>query len=256
MVFKIKNLSVKIHHQSILEKINIELPLQKLGAILAPNGNGKTTLMHSLIGYIKPYEGGVFYDEKNLLTLSPAQRSSYIAYIPQNFSCAFDYTVWDFTLLGATHQLKWYQNPTQRIHQRAIEILTNLQIIHLKNQSILHLSGGEKQMVLLARAFLQNAKILLLDEPTSWLDIKNQNIFFETLKTQIKQNQICALINIHDPTLIARYADFIFMIKNGKNLFSGPTQDMLDESKLSLLYDLPILLHRFENEILITPKLQ
>ncbi len=249
--FELLDLSVMRGKKLILEQINLRLEDSKLGAVLAPNGSGKTTLMQAIISGSGICHGGAFYDGIDLFKLSVAQRSHYIAFVPQYFECAFDYNVLDFVLLGRSNQLGFFLAPSDFMRQEAVDLLQDLGILDLQNRFLSTLSGGQKQMVLLTRALFQKSKILFLDEPTAWLDLKNQWRFFDVLKTKIKEYQLCALMNIHDPNLVCKYANEVFMIKDGKNLCSGKMQEVMQAQNLSLLYDIAVDVKRMDQELFV-----
>ena len=106
-------------------------------------------------------------------------------------------------------------------------------------------------MVLLARALFQKSRVIFLDEPTAWLDLKNQSIFFEVLRSKIAQYNLCALINIHDPNLVCKYANKVVMIKNGKNLCAGSVGEVMNEENLSALYDMPVRVERVKGQAFV-----
>ncbi|WP_104697502.1 MULTISPECIES: ABC transporter ATP-binding protein [unclassified Helicobacter] len=249
--FKVNNLYVSRDKKKILQGVNLEIFSSQLTAILAPNGSGKTTLMEAIIGGIRLDDGSIFYDEIDVLKLSCLQRSKIIAFIPQNFECVFDYSVLDFVLLGGNNELKWYGNPDKKLLEQAELLLKDLGILSLKNQSLNALSGGQKQMVLLARALLQKSKVLFLDEPTAWLDLKNQSLFFEILKEKIKENNLCALINIHDPNLVCKYAERVFMLRNGKNFCDGSIKETMTQENLTQLYGLPVWVEQLSSQVIV-----
>ncbi|RDU73571.1 hypothetical protein CQA57_04505 [Helicobacter anseris] len=248
---KICNLSVKRSGNEILKDISLELYPSELTAMLALNGSGKSTLMESVIGGLDIFKGEIFFNTINIQTLSSLERSKIIAFVPQKFECAFDYNVLDFISFGANNEFKWYENPNKQVLQHARDILKDLGILDFEKYSLQSLSGGQKQMVLLARALLQKSKVLLLDEPTAWLDLKNQRIFFDILIKKIKEYKLCALINIHDPNIVCKYADRVYMIKDGKNLYSGDVQTVMTQEKLSTLYDIPIKVEKLNSQIFI-----
>lgn len=241
---KIKNLSLRYREVEVLKGIDLEACSGEITAILSPNGSGKTSLMHALIGLIKPSGGDVIFSQDasdiNLLALDVRMRARYMALISQNAMLECHYSLLEFVMFGFNAHLKWHQNPSKEMRIRALEVLERLEILHLRDRVFGRLSGGERQMAALGRALLQESKILLLDEPTSWLDLKNQVIFFEALKKEVRDKGLIALINIHDPHSIASYADCVYLLKDGKNLASGKPEEMLESKLLSQLYGLDI----------------
>ena len=187
----------------------------------------------------------------DILSLPVFARSKFIAFVPQHFECVFDYSVLDFVLMGANNQLGLFASPSGALRDCALALLEDLGIVHLCNRSLFALSGGQRQMVLLARALFQKSRVIFLDEPTAWLDLKNQSIFFEVLRSKIAQYNLCALINIHDPNLVCKYANKVVMIKNGKNLCAGSVGEVMNEENLSALYDMPVRVERVKGQAFV-----
>lgn len=194
---------------------------------------------------------GESYEAVDILSLPVFARSKFIAFVPQHFECVFDYSVLDFVLMGANNQLGIFASPSGALRDRALALLEDLGIVHLCNRSLFALSGGQRQMVLLARALFQKSRVIFLDEPTAWLDLKNQSIFFEVLRSKIAQYNLCALINIHDPNLVCKYANKVVMIKNGKNLCAGSVGEVMNEENLSALYDMPVKVERVKGQAFV-----
>ena len=194
---------------------------------------------------------GESYEAVDILSLPVFARSKFIAFVPQHFECVFDYSVLDFVLMGANNQLGIFASPSGALRDCALALLEDLGIVHLCNRSLFALSGGQRQMVLLARALFQKSRVIFLDEPTAWLDLKNQSIFFEVLRSKIAQYNLCALINIHDPNLVCKYANKVVMIKNGKNLCAGSVGEVMNEENLSTLYDMPVRVERVKGQAFV-----
>lgn len=195
--------------------------------------------------------GGESCEAVDILSLPVFARSKFIAFVPQHFECVFDYSVLDFVLMGANNQLGLFASPSGALRDCALALLEDLGIAHLCNRSLFALSGGQRQMVLLARALFQKSRVIFLDEPTAWLDLKNQSIFFEVLRSKIAQYNLCALINIHDPNLVCKYANKVVMIKNGKNLCAGSVGAVMNEENLSTLYDMPVRVERVKGQAFV-----
>lgn len=250
---EVKNLSFGFGKKSILTNISLTAQEGCITAIIAPNGTGKTTLFHNILGVFTPHEGEVWVKGKNILAQSTSIRSSAIAYVPQEWQSPFDYNVLDVVMMGKTHKIGLFGVPKAQDRQEAIELLEEIGISHLKNAKINQLSGGQRQMVLLARALLQDCPVLLLDEPTSHLDIKNQSLLFRQLKIQTAKKLLCVLINIHDPNLMSMYADKVYMLKDGKNFCHGKIFDVMNTKNLSDLYGIEIDVYTLNNRLFICP---
>lgn len=247
-MLEVNNLVLNYGKKPVLRGINLQASEGKITAILSPNGNGKTSFMHSLLGYVKITEGLVYLNKTSrnenyktdILSLSVRDRARYMSFIPQFIPQNLSYSVFEFVLLGSSVHIKWYEYPGLEWKSRAREVLEELGIYHLRDRAMNEISGGERQMAFLARSILQDSRVLLLDEPTAWLDLKNQALFFSTLKKNIKDRELIVLMNIHDIHAIAAYADYLYLLKNGHNLASGTPKETLNSTLLTELYDIPI----------------
>ncbi|AFI04079.1 ABC transporter ATP-binding protein [Helicobacter cetorum] len=241
MVLEVKNLSFRYSKKLVLDEVSFNVPKNSITSILAPNGSGKTTLLKCLLGLLKPLEKTeIKACNKDILPLKPYEKAKLIAYIPQEEHYAFNFSVLDFVLMGKATHLSLFATPKAKHIKEATQILERLNLAHLKTQGINDLSGGQRQMVLLARSLLQRTPLLLLDEPTSALDLKNQALFFNAIKDEMKKRELSVLVNIHDPNLVARYSTHVVMIKNQKLFLQNKTKEAMTSSNLSTLYDTPL----------------
>lgn len=213
---EIKNLSVNYLDKTILNNINLVLKEGEVTILLGLNGAGKTTLLKSMVGLVKTISGQVFYDNKDILKISNKERGKLISYISQNLHTSQNYSVEDIILMGITPYLGLFDMPSEKHYQMVNEALEKLNIYHLKNKRIGELSGGERRLVYLARIFIQNSNIILLDEPNTFLDYVKQHDFFKLVTKIIKENNLINLITVHDINLALRYADKIIILNENK----------------------------------------
>lgn len=236
----IKNLSVNFGKKNVLNNINIAFEDSSINAILGVNGAGKTTLFKTILGSIKPISGEIFIDKKDIKTINIKQRSKLISYMPQMLDTPFDYSVFDIVAMGLEPHRKIFGKINKDTIYNTLEMLG---IYNLAKYNIQSLSGGQKALVLLARCIVQNSKIMLLDEPIAYLDIKNQKILLD-LVSSLKNKII--IINIHDPSLALDYATNIIAIKNGNILFNK-NKNYITSDDLELLYEINLKYHKLEN---------
>ncbi|SFD30861.1 ABC transporter ATP-binding protein [Clostridium uliginosum] len=213
---EIKNLYVNYLDKTILKNINLLLNEGEVTILLGLNGAGKTTLLKSMIGLTKTISGEVIYNDKNILKISNKERGKLISYIPQNLHTSQNYSVEDIILMGITPYLGMFDMPSKKHYQLASEVLKKLNIDYLKNKYISEISGGERRLVYLARVFLQNSNILLLDEPNTFLDYVKQHDFFTFISKLIRENSLINLITVHDINLALRYADKIVILNENE----------------------------------------
>ncbi|PAF44692.1 ABC transporter ATP-binding protein [Helicobacter sp. 11S02596-1] len=239
-VLEIKNLSFDYGKNKILKNISLVSKKGTITAVLAPNGTGKTTLFHNILGLHKPTFGNVFVKQKNILELPIPLRAGYVSYVPQEWVSPFNYSVLDVMMMGLTRKMGLFGSPQASDEKIATALMEEIGVLHLKHRGINELSGGQRQMVLLGRALLQDCPLLLLDEPTSHLDIRNQALLFRQLKSQVKKKSLSVLINIHDPNLVSAYADEVYMLKEGENFCNGGVGEVMNEKNLSALYGIDV----------------
>lgn len=213
---EIKNLSVNYLEKTILKNINISLNKGDVTILLGLNGAGKTTLLKSMVGLVKTVSGEVIYNNKDILKISNKDRGKLISYIPQNIHTSQNYSVEDIILMGITPYLGLFDMPSKEHYKLVNEALEKLNIYHLKDKLIGELSGGERRLVYLARVFIQNSNIMLLDEPNTFLDYVKQHDFFIFVRNLIKENNLINLITVHDINLALRYADKIVILNENE----------------------------------------
>jgi len=203
MGIELKDLSFDYGRKSVLEKISCQLKTGRVHAVLGVNGAGKSTLIKLLAGFLKPADGSVFLDNDNLNGLSLNQIARHIAYVPQQ-QLFCDLTVSDYILLGRRPHLRWLNGSADEAIIFAI--LEKLHLNHLALRPLHKLSGGELQKTTIARALVQEPEILLLDEPTSSLDLKNQLEVMEIIVSETINRNLTTIIRLHDVNRALRFA--------------------------------------------------
>lgn len=208
----IERMTVRRGRRTVLDNVGFSLPPGQLTAVLGLNGAGKTTLLKAILGFIPRQGGKVTADGHPLDRMSPAARARKLAYVPQLYDGGFHHPVEDFVSMGVTAYLGAFSQPGRKALRRAEKILTGLDCGHLIGRSMAELSGGECRMAYLARAVMQNADYLLLDEPASSLDLSRQHGFLGRLRAYIHQRQAGCLLTIHSPELAYAYADRVLIL--------------------------------------------
>lgn len=198
----------------ILDKVMLELDCSEVVGIVGPNGAGKSTLIRCINKILMPQEGTVTLDGRDINGMSRMEISRRLGYVPQSSSNTFPATVFDTILMGRRPHCGWRSS-----HDDVKKVLETLKLVGIEKLAMRdfnELSGGQQQKVIVARALVQEADILLLDEPTSNLDVRQQLETMEIVRSMVAEKGISAIIAIHDLNLAARYADQIVMLKNGK----------------------------------------
>lgn len=227
-----------------LDGIDFSVPAGQVTALLGPNGAGKTTLLQLLLGLREPQTGLVSLSGRPLRDYSRRERAQWMGLVPQRESLTFDYSALEYILLGRAPYLGALEMPGPRDVQVARAALERLQIPHLETRAVTGLSGGELQMVLLARALAQQPKILLLDEPTSHLDLPNKYRLLRILR-QLCADGVTVLFTTHDPDTVSA-VDWLVLLRAGQVLESGPVDEIFRAEKLSRAYGIPLRVERVD----------
>ena len=212
-------------------------------AVLGPNGVGKSTFFRCLLGFLRPQRGGIYIDGRNIRSMTSAETARHVAYIPQSAPPVFNYTVLDTVLMGVTNSLGVFRTPGPREIKNAMEVLESLSIAHLRRRGCGQISGGERQLTLLARALLQDAGILVMDEPTANLDYGNNWRVMERI-VSLAGGGYTIIFSTHDPNQAFLHASQALVMKDGGALAVGPPAKILSEELLSGLYNVNVTIHK------------
>ena len=252
MTLSVRNLSFAYRKEPVLTNVEFTATPGRLLAILGPNGVGKTTLFRCILGEQKRYSGTIEVDGVNLAHLSPRALAHRIAYIPQTHAWNVAFSVRDMVLLGTSHTLSPLSVPGKKQELAAEAALRKLGIDALSEQPFSHLSGGEQQLVYIARALAQNARILIMDEPTAALDYGNRLRVLSEVRALAKEGDT-VLLSTHDPQYALWYADEILALKNGRVEAFGETERVLTPALLETLYARRVTLTKTDAGCVILP---
>ena len=239
MSIEVKNLRFRYGARPVIGDVSFTAEKGELLAVLGPNGVGKSTLFRCLLGFLKPVGGEILVDGKELTAYSRRELAKKIAYIPQSHTPAFDHTVLDSVLMGMTAQLRVFEQPGQAQREKAMQMLRALGIEKLSSRSCMKISGGERQLMLLARALVQDASMLIVDEPTANLDYGNSCRVMERVK-KLGQTGYTIIFSTHDPNQAFSYATKVLALKDGGVMAVGAPEAVLTEDVLSRLYGIPV----------------
>jgi len=202
-------------------------------SLVGPNGCGKTTLIKCVCGILRP-EGTILLGEEEVGSMSRRDVARFIGYVPQSTTSVLSTTVFDTILMGRKPHMGW--RVADEDIDRVVEVMKLLSIEEFALRDFSELSGGQKQRVLIARALCQEPEVLLLDEPTSNLDIKHQLEVMETIRSLVKRTGISALMAIHDLNLAARFSDTLVMLKDGKVHAKGDPFSLLTKDNIRSIF--------------------
>ena len=215
-LLSLRNISAGYGGKTIVKDVSLDIPAGEFCAILGLNGSGKTTLIKAISGLLPISTGSCFVCDDDCTKLSEYKRARYMSYIPQRHSKLIGVNVEDAVLMGLNPKLRFFEFPTAQDKELVDNALRKLDIRELKNEVFSELSEGQKQLVILARVLVQNAAVLLMDEPDAALDFNNRHSMLAKIRTLIKSEKKAGLVALHDPNLALSYCDRILLFADGE----------------------------------------
>ncbi|MDR1301146.1 MAG: ABC transporter ATP-binding protein [Treponema sp.] len=246
---EVRNLSFAYGNQAVLRDVGFTLQPGELLGMLGPNGAGKSTLFRCILGLEKNHTGQVLLDGTGIETRSPTVLAKQIAYVPQTHYPSFNYAALDMVLMGTAAQGREWALPRTAQRQAAEEALEQVGISHLRQRSFRQLSGGEQQLVLIARALAQKATLLIMDEPTANLDYGNQIRVLFQVKT-LSRNGYGIILSTHNPDHAFLFTDRVVALHNTRIAAAGPPAEVLTPELIALLYGVQVLIRQDEQGVL------
>ena len=235
MSIEVKNLSFSYGDRPVLHNISFKVEKGEFVSILGPNGVGKSTLFRCMLGLLSGYSGEVLINGQNSRKMTARESARQVAYIPQSSNPSFNYSVSDIVLMGSTASLSRFASPGKKDFERCEWALEKIGISELSERCFHRLSGGERQLVMLARALTQNAPILMLDEPTANLDFGNQLRVLEQMKA-LSREGYTIVQTTHHPEQSYMFSDRILAVQGGRILHSGSPKEVLTKDNMQRLY--------------------
>ena len=222
--------------QLVIKNISATFEYHKIHTLVGLNGSGKTTLIKLLAGLFAPKEGEVFLGDKNLKQINYLTRSKHIAYVRQGVTTGDDHFVKDYLSFGMMNRLAWYQSPTKEHLTNVHNTAEQFGIAHLLDHKMNELSGGQKQIIMICRAFIQNTDIIILDEPTSALDFKNQSLVLKMLKDIVEKENKTIILSTHNPNHALFLESEVLLIHEGVLIDKGPAAKLINVETLKSIY--------------------
>ena len=232
------------HGNLVLNKLNFECKQGTINVLIGLNGSGKTTLIKLLAGLLKPNSGIIEFQGIDLFEMTIKERSKLIAYVSQKSNFLDDFVVKDYLLFGMVNSMSFYQSPNEQSEKNAELYAEKLGVTHLLNKKLGELSGGERQIVSVCCSLIQNTPFILLDEPTSFLDIKNQHRILSVLKAIARNENKTIVLSSHNPNHALFLNSQVFLLKEGKIIQQGKAEDIITIEKLRPIYGDKICLSR------------
>ncbi|MCF7791885.1 MAG: ABC transporter ATP-binding protein [Victivallales bacterium] len=243
-ILKVENLSSGYKDENIINNINFSANKGDLVGIIGPNGSGKTTLLRTVTGLLKPSRGNIFVQKDNLSSLTSKEIAKRIAVVTQNIEPVL-INVSEYVLMGRMPYYDKFQffekNQDKYI---AGEYMKMTDVMPYKNKMMSEISGGERQRAQVARALVQQPVLLLLDEPTSHLDITHQVKILDLIKRLNRELQLTVVLVIHDLNMAAEYCSKLLMLKKGEVFQTGPPEQVLTYKNIEEVYETVVIVEK------------
>ncbi|WPC72313.1 ABC transporter ATP-binding protein [Vibrio porteresiae] len=232
-----RHLAFSYGQTPLISDVSLQVAQGEIVSLLGANGAGKSTLLQLLLGFLTPQQGEILLGDKPMNNMSRQELASHIAYVPQYHQCPFPYKVHEIIEMGCFARNGFLGKQSKEDRSRALTLLEEFQIAHLAHRAYTHISGGERQLVLLCRALMQGAKLLLLDEPASALDFGHQARFLGQLK-RLTQRGISVLMSTHHPQHAQAIAQRVVLLAEGRLIQQGTPKEVLTCAAMAKLYGL------------------
>lgn len=240
MYFGFENIVIKYGKKNVIDNVTMEFPKGKISTIIGQNGCGKSSMLKILSKAIKPESGRALVEGKDIKLYNPKILAKKLAILPQIHSSPEDIDVKTLVSYGRFPYSKFLKKLTKEDEEIIDKMIDLTGLSHLKESKVSTLSGGEKQRAWIAMTLCQQPEILVLDEPTTYLDISYQIEVLELIKSLNKELKITIVMVLHDLNLTARYSDYLFAIKDGKVFCSGKVNDVFTESMMKEIFNVDV----------------
>ncbi len=237
MLLEIEKISGGYGGEDIVKEVSCSADVGEILFLLGPNGCGKTTLFRLILGIIKTTGGGICIDGKPTKSMSPKELANLVAYIPQHHTPIFAYTALDVVIMGRASHFSAFEAPKAADRNAAFDALKKLNALHLANRKYTSLSGGQRQMILIARAICQKAKVFVMDEPGANLDYANQQLLMDVVADLAKKGY-CVVISTHSPEHPLSVGHKVLLMNQGRVEAFGKPLEVITPEILESVYDI------------------
>lgn len=235
-MLEVKNVSCGYGKSVVVENISFTLGAGELLCLLGPNGVGKTTLFRTILGSLDRIGGEILLDGEDVRRMNLRHRARKIAYVPQAHTPPFPFRVIDVVTMGRTAHFCVFSSPSKQDVRIAEDALRTMNVERLRDKSYSEISGGERQLVLVARALAQQAELLVMDEPTSNLDFGNQIHVLEHIRTVVRTQNVSVILTTHSPNHALAYATKVAIMGRDKSFAVGTPEEVISEQYLRETY--------------------
>ena len=244
MLLNINGVECRYGSTKILEGVSLTVKEGDFVGILGPNGSGKTTLLKSVSRTLKPYKGAILLDNKDIYALKSIDVAKQMAVVPQDNAISFNFTALEVVMMGRSPHLERFAMETDKDMEIARKAMNLTNTWHLASRPVNELSGGERQRVIIARALAQEPKVLLLDEPLTYLDIINQLEIMDLIKSLCVSEGLIVMAVVHDLNLAARYCNYALLLQKGKVFAAGPLDEVLTSENIKSVFKVEAIVKR------------
>lgn len=254
MIFKTDQLSFRYPSQrfNAVDQVSVEIEHGSFTSVIGANGSGKSTFIKLLGGLLSGFTGRLFFDDSDITTLKSTQLAKEIAYVPQTPELLFSMSVEEMVATGSAPYLDWWGNKTEQSEKLIRHSLEVCELLHVRHQSVMQLSGGEKQRVWIAKALVQNTPCILLDEPTAHLDIKHQVDVFRLLKSLQTEHNKTVVVACHDLNLASHFGTHAVLFQCGQILADGRTADVFTSEIIGKGFSVPVTVHSETKQVSVS----
>ncbi len=247
MKFEVRNGVFAYGKKKIIDGVSFSVEDGEILCVLGSNGVGKTTLLKCMMGLNKWTSGGTFIDGTPISEIPNKEFWKKIAYVPQAKNSAFSFTALDMVTMGRSAHLGMFSQPSKEDEERALQAMEDVGVLYLKDKLCTQMSGGELQMVLIARALTVNPQMLVLDEPESNLDFKNQLVILNVIKRLSVEKHISAIVNTHFPAHAMKISDKALILnKDDRTYFYGRGCDVINEENMKKTFSVQVHINEFD----------
>lgn len=252
---QVNNLKFGYRKDLVIKDVSFNVKKGDFISIIGPNGSGKSTLLKTLNNLYKPDKGKIILEGKEIKTFKKRDLAKKIALVPQDTNIDYDFTVEDIVMMGRHPYKGRFEKENNEDYKIVKEALEMTNTFKLRERPITEISGGERQRVIIAKALAQNPSIILLDEPTSNLDINHQIEILNLLKQLNEERKTTVILVIHDINLAARYSKDIILLNDGKILGKGTPEEVITPKNIEESYNMKVVIekNKYTNTVYLTP---
>lgn len=252
---EVKNLEFGYRESLILKGLSFSIKKGEFVSIIGPNGSGKSTLLKTLNNLYKPNNGTILIEGKNIDDYKRKDLARIIGFVPQDTIIDYEFTVEDIVRMGRHPYKRRFQKEDKEDYKIVYDVMEMTNTLKIKDRIITEISGGERQRVLIAKALAQNPSIILLDEPTSHLDINHQIDLLNLLRSLNRKKGTTIILVIHDINLAARFSDGIILLNEGEIIGSGNPEKVITADNIEKAYNLDVVIenNKYTNTVSLTP---